>query len=300
MSWVYFALLAPLLWSVSNYIDQYVVRYHLKDKAYCYPVVAGLTNILFIPIFWVLYPDVVDVTPLMALGVMLAASLWSLQTLPYALALSEQDASAVAPVYQTIPLFTLLLGWILYGESLTGIQYVASVLIIVGGMGGMWDFKARRLPLKPFFLILFAALLCAVYYVALRGITGVWPWYKITFWAMCSWFTISVVALSVKESLRTDIVGFLRKSPRSLLALGVGQQAFDILATMSFVSAFHVAPTTSHVTLVGSIHVLYLLVMGGILCRIFPRYIDRIDIDWVLLCRLGFVGMIIGGIYLLQ
>ena len=98
-------------------------------------------------------------------GISLVAMFWMLQ---------REDPSRVIPAMQTSPIFVGLLAWPIFGESLTGIQWLA-VLMAVGG-GTLASFgstgAAGSYRFRPIYLILVAsALLMAASQLLTKSIT---------------------------------------------------------------------------------------------------------------------------------
>lgn len=65
----------------------------------------------------------------------------------YNYALSSMDAGKASIYVNLIPLFTMLLGWLIFRESFTSFQYLAGLLIFfgVGLSQGFWGFEPKKM-----------------------------------------------------------------------------------------------------------------------------------------------------------
>ncbi|MBX7136405.1 MAG: EamA family transporter [Oligoflexia bacterium] len=162
MSWLVAALVAPLFYSFSNFIEKYLVD-HVRAPA-------GLLTV------WVSFMMGLG-TMLLGVGLgaellssrdallmMLAGASLSIYILPYFIALKLDEASRIIPLFQFSPLFLFALSWLCLGEELTGLQFCGALLVIVGGFILSLERRVSGvLKLRPaFWLIIFASFLYAV------------------------------------------------------------------------------------------------------------------------------------------
>ena len=135
MSWLVFALAGPVLWAISVHLDKYLVERFFKDSDVAVLLVfTASVGLLFLPFIWFYEPNVTapgaaSIAVIMASGVLYMGAM-----LLYLRALQTEEASVVAPFFQTSPLFGYGLAYLVLGETLSGRQMIGGVLIITGAL----------------------------------------------------------------------------------------------------------------------------------------------------------------------
>jgi drug/metabolite transporter (DMT)-like permease len=83
-------------------------------------------------------------------GIALAATGMSsvLATGFYLYALDLDEASFVTPFYQMVPIFALVLGYCILGETITVVQSFGSFITIVGALALSFELRRRRMRFK--------------------------------------------------------------------------------------------------------------------------------------------------------
>lgn len=120
MNWFLIALVAPALWSVSNHIDKYLVSKYFKGGGTgAMPIFSSGIGFLVLPVILVFHPEVLSFPIMQGLVVAFNGFIYIAALLPYIYALQRDEASIVVPLFQTIPVFGYILGYIFFGEQLT-------------------------------------------------------------------------------------------------------------------------------------------------------------------------------------
>src|SRR6266404_1298409 len=113
MNWFLIALLAPALWSVTNHIDKYVISKYFKGGSVGAAILfTCFISLIFIPLSFLFDRNIFAIPLKYILLISFNGSLYVLGLLPYILALNKDEASIVVPLFQTIPIFTYVLGFI--------------------------------------------------------------------------------------------------------------------------------------------------------------------------------------------
>lgn len=91
-------------------------------------------------------------------GMLFLASL-----VPYLYALRISDTSTVVPIFQSIPLFALVLGYVFLGEVVTITQLIGVFLVIAGGVGISLELREKKIRFQgaALALMLLSSLLIA-------------------------------------------------------------------------------------------------------------------------------------------
>lgn len=131
-SWLLFSLAAPIFWGCANVLDGAARRHFVKDNmamtwflavtrlplAILFFIIGGFSFPGFLPFF----------------GMLLTGILWLLPFILYYKAIEFEEPTRVALFLQTIPLTTLLIAWLLIGESLVANQWIAFLMFLSAGL----------------------------------------------------------------------------------------------------------------------------------------------------------------------
>ncbi|TSC64542.1 MAG: hypothetical protein G01um101491_256, partial [Parcubacteria group bacterium Gr01-1014_91] len=135
MNWFLIALIAPILYSLANHTDKYLIsRYVSGGSVGSLIIFSSLFSVVALPVILFIHPSVFAIS--LIEGMVLAVNGMFLVTsiLCYFYALHKDEASHVVPLYQTVPIFGFILGFFILGETVSAGQGVASIAIIVGSL----------------------------------------------------------------------------------------------------------------------------------------------------------------------
>ena len=117
MTWIIPALLAPILYTIVNFIDKYIVTKEVKDYRGM-PIYGTIMGLIMGSIFFVAtgFPvlPLRDTLLLLLSGCLI---IWSAAV--YFKAISADDASKIILLFQMTPLMVLLMSYIFLGESIS-------------------------------------------------------------------------------------------------------------------------------------------------------------------------------------
>lgn len=187
--WIIFALAAAMLWALDNILDKHLLTHELKD-AYSYDILTNLNDILpiiVIPLFFQIRYDPVFSYIALIFGVLTVIAL-----LYYNKAMMKEEASRIASLEWTSPVFVAILSFILFGETLPLWGYVGVLLIICGAFIISHKRRQKIVISKAVLLILVFAFLFAVGDVVTDFTLG-----YMDFWSFFFWASIGSVASSI-------------------------------------------------------------------------------------------------------
>src|SRR3989338_8059799 len=106
-NWFLIALIAPILWSVINHIDKYILsRYEEGRGVGALLVFSSLSSIIVLPILAVVYGSQIFGLPLIDRLILLIAGLLNAAGFYFYLkAMDIEEASVVIPLFQVDPIF---------------------------------------------------------------------------------------------------------------------------------------------------------------------------------------------------
>src|SRR3989344_3041812 len=148
MSWIYFAISAYLLLAISGVVDKFLVSKVVRHPvAYAFYIgITGPFSLLLAP-FGLKALSLPDFFVAIIAGICLVLAIYY-----YFAAVQKTTVSRILPIQGgLIPLFTLLLAFVLLGERLDAVQYTAFVFLVCGAVliafkkeSGQWHPVALR------------------------------------------------------------------------------------------------------------------------------------------------------------
>jgi drug/metabolite transporter (DMT)-like permease len=276
MYWLPFALSGPVLWAISVHLDKYLVERFFKDSNVAVLLVfTASMGVLLLPFIWLYEPDVTapgaaSIAVITASGVLIMGAL-----LLYLRALQTEEASVVAPFFQTSPLFGYVLAYLVLGETLSGRQMIGGALIIAGALivslklGASGDAAAGRFKARLALLMLgcgFAFAVSALIFKIFAIRTEFWT---TTFWLFVGEAIFAVGLLSIR-AYRTQLCALLRTHTAALLSINASNELVNLGGGLGSRYALLFAPL-SIVQAIGSTTTLFVFIFGVLLSVVSPR-----------------------------
>src|SRR3989344_4577885 len=108
MNWIFLALLAPLFWIFSNYVDKYSLERYVK----------GIFDFLFFSTLtaWLFTPALVFLFGF------------------YGKALQEGETSRLVILFQLVPVLTLILAFLFFEQTISSKEFTAFFFVLMGAV----------------------------------------------------------------------------------------------------------------------------------------------------------------------
>jgi drug/metabolite transporter (DMT)-like permease len=299
MGWFAIALWAPFLLACANHNDKFLLSRHLAKKTIgAVAITSALFSALAVPVVLLLQPDVTSVTIFQAAALVATGMSSILGAVFYLHALDTDEASRVAPLYQTVPVFAYILGYFVLGETITLAQGFGSIVVIVGALALSFEVSRGEARLKRSLvaLMLGASLLSAGNGVIFKLIAVDKGFLVSLFWGYAGQVLAGLTLLTFIPAYRADFLALLhdrRKAAIGLIALsrvlfGVSE-AITLYATL-------LAPVAL-VLLVGSFQPLFVLAIGITLTILVPTAVEESLRHSKLLQKGVGIGLMLAGSY---
>lgn len=273
MNWFFIALLAPALWSATNHIDKFLISKYFKGMStgalILFSSIAGMFVLPFILAF---HSNVLNIEPLNAL-IIIGLSLISLLTLyTYFYALRKDEASIVVPLFQTIPIFSYILGYFVLGETLTVKQILAAILVIVGAIAISLDITDKKPKLKSevFLVMLLSSFLVALGGLLFKVVAIQADFLTTSFWAYVGDALVGIFMFTFIKSYRQQFLGVFKQNRITVISINVLNELLNIIAVMCIRFATLLAPLAL-VWLVNGFQPFFVFAYGVILTLFFPN-----------------------------
>jgi uncharacterized membrane protein len=295
MPWYFFAFLTPTFYSFSNFLDKFLIEKRIKEPIAITAIASIVSGILG------LFIGIVTGFTYIGLSqtclILFAGLLLTFYLIPYFAAMQIEDASTVVPLFQFIPVITLILSTIILKETLTFKQIIGLILVVVAGVSLASDKLEGKIfkPRKSLWFMLLASLMYGFIGILFRFVVR-----ESNFWTTLSYeyigSSIGGFLLLLIPKVRKYIIADFKqiKTSTGLISLNNG---FSIIAQMSESYAYSLAAVPL-VDLIGSVQPFITLIEGIFLTRKFPHLIQE-DISHNVLKRKSIsILLIFSGMYL--
>jgi uncharacterized membrane protein len=262
-----------VLWAISVHLDKYLVERFFKESDVAIMVLfTALVVVLALPVIWYFVPDVLSPSLGSIALIVLAGILYMTGLLFYLRALQNEEASVVAPFFQTGPLFGYVLAYLVLGEVLSPRQLLGGALIIIGALfvsirigQSMKTFKTRLalLMVTCGFIMALASLIFKVFALKVE-------FWTTTFWMFAGEGIFGAVLLMI-PFYRKQFMTLLRTNTTALLSINASNELINLGGGLGNRYALLLAPL-SLVQAIGSTTTLFVFVFGVMLSAFFPKF----------------------------
>ncbi len=299
MSWIALAFLGPVLWAASTHIDKYLVERFFKESGVgallIFTSLVGLIGLPFIAAF-------VDVFAIGAVGIAvtsLSGLLYLTAMYFYLRALQQEEASVIAPLFQTSTLFTYVFAYVVLHETLTGLRLVGGILVMASAAVASYEPGGRR----RFKLGIVAMILACTATLAASSVLFKYFAVNDAFWAVTFWnFAGEAVfgaAMLLAPRVRRDFFGMFARHPGAVIAINGANELINLGGGLAARYASLLGPV-SLVQAIGGTTSFFVFGFGVLLSLFFPR-LGREDLSRRSLIQKGAaVVLIVAGVILMD
>lgn len=245
MNWFSLALIPPALYAAVNHLDKYLVsRYFANAGAGSLLIFSSLIGAVLAPFVYLLHPEVLAVQTTAALVMIGNGILYIVALLPYLAAIQREETSVATPLFQTVPVFGYILGYVFLGETLSAPQIFGSLLIVLGAFVISLNLGPGRYGLKRgvLGLMLLSSFLIAITGIVFKSVAMEERFWPTTFWsyiglAFAAFFTIVAV-----PSARREFTGAIRAHGARFIAQNAAGEIVNVCAMLISTYATLLAP----------------------------------------------------------
>lgn len=303
MNWFLIALINPVVHAFVNHFDKYLISKFLKNGSVGSLILfSALFAVFALPFIYIFKPGVIysvsfsDAVILMVNGAVLVGAI-----ICYLYALEDDEASYVAPLFQLIPVFGFILGYLLLGEILTGRQVVAGLLILLGSLFLSLELSGNGKKIKTRLVLLMvgSSLLYAINAVVFKSVAVNAGFVDSVFWDMAGKFIFGVILFFVIRPYREQFLALIRDNGAYVLGLNIVNEIMGLVGEFALVLAVLYAPVAL-VQSVGGLQPAFVLIIGILLTKFLPHFgEEKLERKFLVQKFIG-IAIITGGVYLLQ
>jgi drug/metabolite transporter (DMT)-like permease len=296
--WILLAFCGPVLWAASTHIDKHLVERFFKNSGVgTLLIFTSLIGLLALPVI----APFTDVMVIGTTGVAVTAFtglLYMTAMYFYLRALQHEEATVIAPLFQTSTLFTYAIAYFALHETLTwpriagGLLVMASALVVSYEPGHSHRFKTSTVALILACTFTLAVSSVIFKYFAIKD--AFWP---VTFWTFAGEAVFGAVMLAVPR-VRNQFLGMFREHPGAVIGINAANELINLGGGLAARYASLLAPV-SLVQAVTSTTSFFVFLFGVILTLVAPK-LGREDLSWKSLIRKGVaVVLIVAGVILI-
>lgn len=292
LKWEFFALITPLLWAITNFIDKLTVEKYTKNAhefIFFGSIVSWFLFLIMVSIIGLPTPTLQAGIPIV-LGILHVLACWF-----YGKALKLSDASQVIISFKLIPVLTLLFAYIFLDQTLSTSNSFAFIIVMIGTLFITLE------KVQGVFTISDGTkwLLCAIVLWSAIFVGVDWALMRVSFW---EYLVLNILGSSLAGTslllfppYRKDLIAGMRSAPVIKYIWFGLSQSLDFVGQILIVRAFVLSASAGLVTAVMQIQSVYGILIGIGLTLWFPHIIKE-DISMGNLSRkiIGTAIMLIG------
>jgi len=299
-SWIFIAMLAPILFALSTFIDKFVLSRYFKSSSNALVAYSGLIAIPAIILIYLFNPKVININSSTALLIVLNSFLYIGYFFPYYAAIKRADASSVIPLFQMIPIFNLVLAFLILHEKLSLIQLGAFFLIIIGALTLSLDFKKKfSLRKDVIYFMLFASFIVALNITLFKFFAISTDFWTTSFWQYLGFLIFSIILLLIFKKTRKQFLDSFSENKIPIISLNIFNEIINLGGVIISSYAILLAP----IALVSSINGLvpvFVFIIGLVLSFFFPKIIKEDTTRFTIIKKIVALALIFIGGYILN
>lgn len=303
MNWFLVALLPPILWSVTNHIDKYLLTRYFKGGAIgSVMIFSASIAFLLLPIIAIIHPSVLHEFNANYLLFVANGFLYLLASLPYFYALEKDDASLTVPLFQMIPVFSFVFGYIFLGELLTVNQIIGGLIIIISSIFislNISDIRKMHMKRDVLLLMVLSSILFTLNFTFFKVFALETDFWTTSFWEYIGFGAFGIFLLVFVKNYREGFLKVLKTNKFQVLGINGVNEIVNIVAKISFNYASILTPITL-VWITNGLQPFFVFVFGLFLTILFP-HISKEDISKrALTQRIIAIAGVTAGVYLIN
>lgn len=249
MNWIQIGLLSHFFWALVNTSDKLLIENKIKSPLVYFLLFSwiGTFPIVIIPFIDFYIPPLREL-----LMLVVSSAFWFFGGIPYIFAIQKEDVTRINIWWSFIPLWSLILGFVFFGERLTHMEMMA--FVVLGLAAAVASIHARKGVLvfsRAVLLMIVASLSFAVYAVLFHEITKTVPMIVAFSWSHILGFMMTFFLFFSKQ-FRKDFAEEKKRISIWVLVALLGVTVFDNLGVFFNQWAISLTPASLVFSLEGS------------------------------------------------
>ena len=297
MTWLILALIAPLLWSIANYFDKYILSKVMSSEGGSggLIVLSSFMSLVVAGILFIINGNFVFTVNSESIFILiLSGFVEALYIFFYFKALELESTSTVIALFQFSPVFGLIFGYFLIHEIPTSLQLFAMFVILIGTLFLVVKKGEFHLKAKIVKLMTLSTLFIGLYGTLFKMAGETLPLWVSIFWQYLGIGLAGIIFYIYYKKYRKEFKAMT--ASKSIVLVGMAE-VLNIGAVLVSNMAFVLAPVAL-VLSISSVQPLFVLVEGLILALVAPRVFKQ-DVPKLNAQYLVGIGLVIIGGFLI-
>ena len=278
-NWFLIALIAPILWSVVNHIDKYILsRYQEGRGVGAILIFSSLFSVVVLPfIIFFQHSQIFNIPWIDFLALIIIGFLSATAFYFYLKAMDIEEASVVIPLFQFDPVFGYILSCLILKESLNLNQILSSVLILVGIiiLSVEVDIENKfKLKKRALFLVAASSFLFALNGVLFKKLALLDSFWVSIFWQYLGLIIFGILVTIFYKKFRQDFFMLIGTPKLKILSLNAVSELLYIIGGLANNFALLIAPVAL-VFVVNSYQPLFVFIGAVLLTLFFPSFVSE-------------------------
>jgi drug/metabolite transporter (DMT)-like permease len=270
MNWIALAFCGPVLWAISTHIDKYLVERFFKDSdvgaLLIFTALIGLPGMPLIAAF----TDVMSIGRVGIAVTSVSGLLYLTAIYFYLRALQQEEASVIAPLFQTSTLFTYIIAYFVLHETLNGWQLFGGALVMASAVVSSYDpHGTHRFKWSVVAPILVCTAVLAGSSVMFKYFAIQDAFWPVTFWSFAGQAVFGAVLLAIPR-IRRQFFGMFQKHPGAVLSINAANELINLGGGLAARYASLLGPV-SLVQAIGGTTSFFVFAFGVALSLFFPK-----------------------------
>ncbi len=295
-SWLIIALIAQLAWAFGIYIDKYLISAEGEEDDNTIGTLLIFSSffsiivaIVMLGIMLFLYGSAetlsmisftkINLTTAILIGVF--EMIW---LIPYYYALHFTDEIVAPPIFQTIPVFIFIFGFLFFNEVPSTIHIIAGAIIVLGSL--MLNIELIREETKDMqirfnwkavILMLFSSIIIALITLTFKETALEQNFWGTSFWVAVGCFIFGVFLWFLMPVYKNQFLHLIKTRSLKVVGLNMTNEVIDNIAVYAFLAAVLIAPSTALVQSTIAYQPILLLIIGLVLAQFgFERHARKL------------------------
>lgn len=282
--WVVLSLIAALGYASVGYIDEWLLHRHgidedglPDDAAGKLIIISGLFGFAVSGVFALIAALSGEIADLWASkdSVALATVAGAFEILwlvPYFYAMQRTGALNATPLFQSVPVFSLLFGVLLFSEHPPVAQIIGAIIIAGGAFLLNFEFKNGKMDWKTICLMSAASSLISLEYFFFKDAALDVGFVTSAFWSGVGMVLAAGLIWSGWPPYRRQFSTYLVKADRYDFGVQIGNEGLNSVSVLASQFAVARGPSVMLVSAFNAFHPLFTLLIGWILARLGSKF----------------------------
>ena len=296
--WLALAFCGPVSWAISTHIDKYLVERFFKETGVgTLLIFTSLIGLIGLPII-AAFVDVFSIGTIGVIATSATGLLYMIATYLYLRALQQEEATTIAPLFQTSTLFTYAIAYFVLHETLTLPRMAGGFLVMASTAVIAYDPDRRqKFKLPVVGLILACTAMMAVSAVIFKFFAIKDAFWPVMFWNFAGQAMFGAVMLAIPY-FRREFLGMFKQHPGAVIGINAANELINLGGGLAARYASLLGPV-SLVQAIGGTTSFFVFVFGVLLSLFFPKF-GREDLSKSSLIQKGVaVVLIVAGVALI-